>query len=163
MTDKELSTDSTEEWLPSLQPTPHPRVSVVDIRPIIDAAVDQTHMEAAQERRDNNLRSADAAQERLSNRVQFDAETARGQLDTEPTPVSDAVMRADVVNHPSHYTSHPSGIECIQVTEHAGFAVGNAIKYLWRSEWGEKGTDPVEDLRKAAWYIQREIDRRSNA
>lgn len=82
-----------------------------------------------------------------------------GQLDTEPTPVSDAVMSRDLVDHPQHYTSHPSGIECIQVTEHAGFNVGNAIKYLWRTEWGEKGTDPVEDLRKAAWYIQREIDK----
>lgn len=142
MTDKEQPTDSTEEWLPALQPSPHPRVSVVDIRPVIDAAV---------------------GQERLSDRAQFDAETARGQLDDEPTPISDAVMHADVVNHPSHYTSHPSGIECIQVTEHASFNVGNAVKYLWRSEWGEKGTDPVEDLRKAAWYLQREIDRRSNA
>jgi hypothetical protein len=74
-----------------------------------------------------------------------------------PTPVADA-LAADPVNHPDHYTSHPSGIECIEVTEHAGFNIGNAIKYLWRTEWGEKG-DPVENLRKAAWYIQREIDK----
>jgi hypothetical protein len=63
----------------------------------------------------------------------------------------------DPVNHPSHYTSHPSGVECITVTEHMGFCIGNAIKYLWRA--GLKG-DEVEDLQKAQWYLDREIKRR---
>lgn len=63
----------------------------------------------------------------------------------------------DPVNHPRHYTAHPSGIECIQVTEHLGFCVGNAIKYLWRA--GLKGQDAVQDLKKARWYIDREIKR----
>lgn len=68
----------------------------------------------------------------------------------------------DPVNHPSHYTSSPAscecgrGIECIEITEHMNFCVGNAVKYLWRA--GLKG-DGIEDLRKAAWYVQREIDR----
>ncbi len=62
----------------------------------------------------------------------------------------------DVVNNPKHYTTHPSGVECIQVTEHMGFCLGNAIKYLWRS--GEKGKQ-TEDLKKAIWYIEREIQR----
>lgn len=62
----------------------------------------------------------------------------------------------DPVNSPTHYTSHPSGIECIQITEHLNFCVGNAVKYLWRA--GEKG-DYVEDLKKARWYINREIKR----
>lgn len=66
----------------------------------------------------------------------------------------------DLVNHPPHYTSHPSGIECIQITEHMGFNIGNAIKYLWRAD--EKGA-PLDDLRKAAWYVQREIERRERA
>jgi len=61
----------------------------------------------------------------------------------------------DSVNHPEHYTQHPSGIECIQITEHMGFCVGNAIKYLWRHE--QKGG--VEDLKKARWYLDREIKR----
>ena len=56
--------------------------------------------------------------------------------------------------NPAHYKSHPSGIECIQVTEHMGFLVGNAVKYLWRA--GSKGAE-VEDLRKALWYIERRI------
>lgn len=64
----------------------------------------------------------------------------------------------DLVNHPAHYTEHPSGIECIQVTEHMGFCIGNAIKYLWRADL--KG-NAIQDLEKAAWYIQREIARRT--
>ena len=64
----------------------------------------------------------------------------------------------DPVN-PEHYKSHPSGVECIQITEHLNFCIGNAIKYLWRVD--HKG-DPLENLRKAQWYIEREIQRRSN-
>jgi len=58
------------------------------------------------------------------------------------------------VNHPKHYTSHPAGIECIDVVEHLPFNVGNAVKYLWRA--GLKTPDFETDLDKAAWYIQRE-------
>jgi hypothetical protein len=64
--------------------------------------------------------------------------------------------KPDNVEHPAHYTSHPSGVECIQVTEHMNFCIGNAVKYLWRA--GLKG-DAVEDLKKARWYIDREIQR----
>lgn len=60
------------------------------------------------------------------------------------------------VDHPKHYKSHPSGIECIQITEYMSFNLGNAIKYIWRS--GEKGSQ-LQDLQKAAWYINREIER----
>lgn len=63
----------------------------------------------------------------------------------------------DRVNHPSHYTTHPSGIECIDVVEHMGFNLGNAVKYVWRA--GRKTADPVEDLEKARWYLDREIAR----
>lgn len=66
-------------------------------------------------------------------------------------------MNGDPVNHPSHYTSHPSGVECIQITEHMSFNVGNAVKYLWRADL--KHGDPIEDLQKAAWYVAREIER----
>ena len=62
----------------------------------------------------------------------------------------------DPVNHPKHYTSHPSGVECITVTEHMGFNLGNAIKYIWRADG--KG-NALEDLQKARWYIDREIQR----
>lgn len=63
----------------------------------------------------------------------------------------------DMVNHPPHYTAHPSGIEAITICEHFNFCVGNAIKYLWRA--GLKG-DALEDLKKAEWYVKREIERR---
>lgn len=63
----------------------------------------------------------------------------------------------DSVNHPKHYTAHPSGVECIQITEHMGFCLGNAVKYIWRADLKN---DAVEDLKKARWYIDREIRRR---
>jgi len=66
------------------------------------------------------------------------------------------VKKHDSVNHPKHYVSHPSGVECIQITEHMNFCIGNAIKYLWR--WDKK--NGIQDLKKAVWYIEREIARR---
>lgn len=63
----------------------------------------------------------------------------------------------DPVNHPAHYTEHPSGIECIQITEHMGFNLGNAVKYIWRADL--KGS-AIEDLEKARWYINRELTKR---
>ena len=59
----------------------------------------------------------------------------------------------DSIN-PTHYKSHPSGLECIEVTEHFNFNRGNAMKYIWRA--GMKG-DETEDLNKAIWYLEREI------
>ncbi|WP_242678556.1 DUF3310 domain-containing protein [Psychrobacter pygoscelis] len=64
----------------------------------------------------------------------------------------------DAVNHPPHYTSDPSGIECIQITRHRNFNIGNAIKYLWRNGLKD-GNDSTQDLKKAVWYIQDEIAR----
>lgn len=64
----------------------------------------------------------------------------------------------DMVNHPPHYTQHPSGVECIQITEHMNFCIGNAVKYLWRADL----KNGIEDLEKAKWYIEREIERRKN-
>lgn len=67
---------------------------------------------------------------------------------------------SDPINHPPHYTAHPSGIECIQITEHMNFCLGNAVKYIWRAD--RKG-DAIADLKKARWYIDREIQRREAA
>ena len=70
----------------------------------------------------------------------------------------------DSVNHPKHYTSDPSGVECITITRHRNFNVGNAIKYLWRAglkhdaDKSDKQKE-IEDLKKAVWYIQDEINR----
>lgn len=68
----------------------------------------------------------------------------------------EATKANDPVNHPSHYTAHPSGIECIQITEHMNFNLGNAMKYIWRA--GDKG-NLIQDLEKARWYLNREIER----
>lgn len=62
------------------------------------------------------------------------------------------------VDHPAHY-QHASGVECIDVIEDMPFWKGNVIKYVWR----EGGKGGLEDLRKAAWYLQREIGRRERA
>lgn len=62
----------------------------------------------------------------------------------------------DPVNNPSHYNQHPSGIECIQITEHMSFMLGNAMKYIWRADYKNN----IEDLHKAVWYLNREIDKR---
>lgn len=68
----------------------------------------------------------------------------------------------DPINHPLHYTSSPAtcpcgdNIECIQITEHMNFCLGNAVKYIWRADL-KAGT---QDLEKAQWYINREITRR---
>lgn len=68
-------------------------------------------------------------------------------------------VATDPVNHPAHYTSSPSGIECIQVVEHMNFCLGNAVKYIWRADL----KNGIEDLEKAKWYIDREIERRTRA
>lgn len=68
--------------------------------------------------------------------------------------------KPEAVNHPKHYNAHPSGVECITVVEHMGFNLGNAIKYIWRAD--EKGA-ALEDLKKAKWYVEREIEKRTKA
>lgn len=74
-------------------------------------------------------------------------------------PKSQEEAKHDPVNHPKHYTSHPSGVECITITRHMSFNIGNAIKYLWRA--GMKDSE-VQDLEKAVWYIKDEIKRIEN-
>ena len=63
----------------------------------------------------------------------------------------------DNVNNPNHYTSHPSGIECIDITRHMNFNLGNAVKYIWRADLKNNA---IEDLEKAVWYLQDEIKKR---
>ena len=58
----------------------------------------------------------------------------------------------DPVNHPKHYTSHPSGVEAIEITRWLRGPYSNACKYVMRGWEGLKG-DPIEDLQKAIWYL----------
>lgn len=87
----------------------------------------------------------------------------RRRLDTggnsqslEPVPQDHPPVIAEDPINPSHYRKHASGIECIEVTRHMNFNVGNAVKYLWR--YMDKG-DPIENLKKAQWYLEDEIKR----
>lgn len=66
----------------------------------------------------------------------------------------------DPVNHPQHYTDHPSGVECIEITEHMGFCLGNAVKYIWRADLKHNA---IEDIKKAIWYLEREVAKRQGA
>ena len=72
-----------------------------------------------------------------------------------------AEKKLDLVNHPPHYKS--GGIETIDFIEakDLNYRLGNVVKYVARA--GKKATDPVQDLEKALWYLQREITARKNA
>jgi Protein of unknwon function (DUF3310) len=74
---------------------------------------------------------------------------------------SRSVAKPDLVSHPLHYTSDPSGVECITITRHRNFNIGNAIKYLWRAGLKDANTQgkTIEDLEKAIFYIKDEINR----
>jgi hypothetical protein len=65
-------------------------------------------------------------------------------------------LKEDMVDKPKHYNSHPTGIECVEVAEHFGYNLGNALKYIWRAglKW-----DSEEDLKKAIWYLNRELEK----
>lgn len=63
-------------------------------------------------------------------------------------------VQPDPVNHPKHYTSHPSGIEAIQITEHMSFLMGNAMKYYIRYPL----KNGLEDLQKCQWYLNKALE-----
>lgn len=83
------------------------------------------------------------------------------EVETRMHPLSSAVPKPnhDPVHHPSHYTSNPSGVECIEITRHLNFNLGNAVKYIWRCGLKE-GEDEIQGLEKAIWYLQDEVRRR---
>ncbi len=125
----------------------------VDYRPYVFAMIRHNLIEAGADpqlvaRISTSLLSARA----LGRAIKAALGLPAGEIDV----ASNEARQPDNINHPPHYNSHPSGIECIEVVEHFGFNVGNAIKYLWRA--GLK-TDAIEDLRKARWYVEREIAR----
>ena len=63
----------------------------------------------------------------------------------------------DMVNHPKHYCDTPFGLEVIEITQHYNFCLGNALKYTLRAD---KKWDAIEDLKKAVWYLNKEIENR---
>ena len=83
-------------------------------------------------------------------------ERQRARIENQIGPLYD--LEDDPVSHPSHYTSHPSCVECIDITKHMNFNLGNALKYIWRADLKN---DAVEDLKKAIWYIEKELEMRN--
>ena len=75
----------------------------------------------------------------------------------EPTFKLDEIESSSI--NPNHYKSHPSGVECIEITEHMGFNLGNSLKYIWRADL-KHDDGGIEDLNKALWYIKRELTKR---
>lgn len=61
----------------------------------------------------------------------------------------------DLINHPPHYTEHPSGVEVIEYARLHGYAVGCATKYVMRRD---KKDDPIDNLSKACWYLKDAIE-----
>ena len=85
---------------------------------------------------------------------------------TRPTSTRNASRHTErrdmaTAEHPAHYNQHPSGVECVDIAEAFNFNLGNVIKYVWRA--GLKDSDGIDDLRKAKWYITREIERLEKA
>ena len=113
--------------------------------------------EAAEKAIQDTLVKATAAGHKWPSKIEYVIVEVRDQLGliTQERQMEDT--QNDPVNRPMHYTSHPSGVECIQVTEHMGFNLGNAVKYIWRADLK---SDAIEDLKKAKWYIERELLKR---
>jgi hypothetical protein len=74
-------------------------------------------------------------------------------------PPRQGVLTPDPINHPLYYGNKDDPYEAIKVIEawDLGFALGNAVKYIARAD--KKG-DALTDLKKAAWYVLREIANR---
>jgi hypothetical protein len=83
--------------------------------------------------------------------------TALFDAKTYYTALAELGKEKDVVNHPAHYTA--GGIEVIDFIEakQLGYHLGNVIKYISRVDQKD---DPIENLEKARWYLDREIQKR---
>lgn len=73
-------------------------------------------------------------------------------------PICPELNFPDPVSSPEHYRWLP--VETIEITEHFSFTLGNVLKYVMRAD--HKGK-PLEDLKKARWYLDREIARRESS
>ena len=128
--------------------------SLLDINTLMGIAMD----DEAQTQHEDAYAPAGARVSDLSTPVRDDSGVHRRSFAPRHADTPEALPEAPVEDaiNPSHYRKHASGIECIEVTRHLNFNIGNAIKYLWR--YMDKG-DPIENLKKAQWYIDDEIRR----
>lgn len=121
--------------------------------------------DVAWERLEKLIDKTPQAVESLYKRVKkeiMDRSARRGRDDGKEEDVStlDSHMSKvyERVEHPVHYNQHPSGVECITVIECMTFNVGTAMKHLWRAGL-KPGASTLDDLQKAARYIQFEIEK----
>jgi hypothetical protein len=96
-----------------------------------------------------------AARKKVSITVGQQVGNTTGDGDKYWSAMIESLQTASEINHPSHYNANGSGVEAIDVLEWMNFNIGNAVKYLWRCDEGKD--DPITNLEKAAWYINREI------
>lgn len=109
------------------------------------------------QKKSNTIRDYQVLPQDNTNTETAKMDTVSKQIDT---IMENTEVKEDLVNHPKHYTSHPSGVEVIDITEHMNFCRGNAIKYIMRAGIKNKNKE-IEDLQKAVWYLNREIERLS--
>jgi len=122
---------------------------VNEIAALAPEAISQTNDTAGE------MFGAPRLRRRPIHRLSSESDAPRSRDDTTVSEGSAPPLEEDQIN-PSHYRRHPSGVECIEITRHLNFNVGNAIKYIWRYQ--DKG-DPIENLKKAQWYLNDEIVR----
>jgi hypothetical protein len=92
--------------------------------------------------------------------VKFFDQLRSNMAAVENTVAENIKAEHDPVNKPKHYTTHPSGVECIELSEKLSFNLGNAFKYVFRRSDKE---NTLQDVSKAEWYLKREIGRLEKA
>jgi hypothetical protein len=127
--------------------------------------LDYTKANSSQQLEENNYNLASVTTETnayTSSKIDaYDQYLNSIKNDTTHTVKLEEIESANV-NHPKYYTTHPSGIECIEIARHYCFSIGNAIKYLWRAGLKKDASlddkqKEIEDLEKAIWYINDRI------
>lgn len=92
-------------------------------------------------------------------RVRFEECEAPSEQSLDDLIAACGELEHDPVDNPAHYTEGFGGVEVIQLAERLNFCRGNVVKYVCRA--GKKGgpEQEVEDLKKALWYLNRELFR----
>ena len=124
-------------------------------KPTIDESLMKAYLDAAQEEFDKEVKETEWWKQHIENLERVNKEEK--EMSKEELESQIFYEEEDMVGAPKHYNT--GNIECIEAIEEAmssvafkGYLKGNCMKYLWRYEYKGK---QVEDLQKAAWYLQR--------
>ena len=166
-----LENFKTEDWTMSINnATPkdwdrlrkkHPALEVPT--PTIDESLMKVYLDAAQEEIYKEVKETEWWKQRMENLERVNKEEKEMSKEELESHIF-YEKEEDVVNSPSHYNT--GNIECIEAIEDSmspaafkGYLKGNCMKYLWRYDYKGK---PVEDLKKASWYLSRLIEKEQN-